>query len=213
MILAQLADPQIGFQNYEAELQRFRNEINLIQQSDCQVAVICGDLMHHVNRESLEVYLQELKKLTIPVYHVPGNHDTGSVEGCAAYKDLIGPLYYAVDLPDPAYRLIILDTSLWMEGGDPVEGEKMEHFFLHELASGKKIIIASHVPVFAENPDEDETYFNLPVDRRKWLLPLLKVPFLKTFHIAIRRLREAEYPVPNPRRTDLLRHLTDLSFR
>ena len=62
MILAQLADPQIGFQNYEAELQRFRNEINLIQQSDCQVAVICGDLMHHVNRESLEVYLQELKK-------------------------------------------------------------------------------------------------------------------------------------------------------
>ncbi len=134
--------------------------------------------MHHVTRESLAVYLQEIKRLKLPVFHVPGNHDTGSTEACTAYGELIGDRFYAADLPDPDYRLIVLDSFVWMKDPDSEQSLEMNAFLEQELLDARvrkqQIIMASHSPLFQEDPDEGEDYFNLPVPCRKYLLDLLK---------------------------------------
>lgn len=178
MIFAQMADPQLGFYDFEPELQRLRKAVKALNKSDCQAVIVCGDMMHRVDRESLAIYLREMADLKIPVFYVPGNHDVFSEAALDAYTGMIGPRFYAADLPDPTYRLIVLDTYLWMDLPDSAECLEMDEFLKKSLdeakAAGQKIIIATHSPVFLDSPEEEETYFNLPRVRRKWLLDLLK---------------------------------------
>ena len=54
MILAQMADPQVGFYDYEPELQRLRKAIGRLNESDCEAVIVCGDMMHIVTRDSLK---------------------------------------------------------------------------------------------------------------------------------------------------------------
>ena len=177
LVLAQLSDPQIGFKDYDAELARFRQEIDKLNQSDCQAVVICGDMMHVTTRETLTVFKKELSRLKLPVYIVAGNHDVAQKNSRPIFEEFFGPTFYAADMPSGGYRLIVLDTELWQH---PIEAltAKMDDFFQKELDAAKnankKIIIATHAPIFIESPDEKEEYFNLPKQRRKWLEDKLK---------------------------------------
>ena len=177
LVLAQLSDPQIGFKDYDAELARFRQEIDKLNQSDCQAVVICGDMMHVTTRETLTVFKKELSRLKLPVYIVAGNHDVAQKNSRPIFEEFFGPTFYAADMPSGGYRLIVLDSELWQH---PIESltAKMDEFFQKELddakAAGKKIILAMHAPIFIETPDEKEEYFNLPKSRRKWLSDKLK---------------------------------------
>ena len=177
LVLAQLSDPQIGFKDYDAELTRFRQEIDKLNQSDCQAVVICGDMMHVTTRETLTVFKKELSRLKLPVYIVAGNHDVAQKNSRPIFEEFFGPTFYAADMPSGGYRLIVLDSELWQH---PIESltAKMDEFFQKELddakAAGKKIILAMHAPIFIETPDEKEEYFNLPKSRRKWLSDKLK---------------------------------------
>ena len=177
LVLAQLSDPQIGFKDYDAELARFRQEIDKLNQSDCQAVVICGDMMHVTTRETLTVFKKELSRLKLPVYIVAGNHDVAQKNSRPIFEEFFGPTFYAADMPSGGYRLIVLDSELWQH---PIESltAKMDEFFQKELdnakAAGKKIILAMHAPIFIESPDEKEEYFNLPKSRRKWLSDKLK---------------------------------------
>ena len=177
LVLAQLSDPQIGFKDYDAELARFRQEIDIINNSDCQAVVICGDMMHITNRETLTVFKKELSRLKIPAYIVAGNHDVGQKNSRPVFEEFFGPTFYAADMPSGGYRLIVLDSELWQHPQEPLTAQ-MDAFLQKELdaakTSDKKIILAMHAPIFIESPDEKEEYFNLPKPRRKWLLDKLK---------------------------------------
>ena len=59
LILAQLTDPQIGFMDWDDELERFRQEIAILNSGDCQAVVICGDMMHYTSRKNMEFFQQE----------------------------------------------------------------------------------------------------------------------------------------------------------
>ena len=176
LILAQLTDPQIGFMDWDDELERFRQEIAILNSGDCQAVVICGDMMHYTSRKNMEFFLQELSRLKRPVFLVPGNHDIAQVaDSRAQWLEMFGPAYYAADLPGGNYRLVVLDSELWQHPTD--ETAQMDAMFLEELAkareSGKRIVVAAHAPVFVESLDEPERYYNLPLERRKWLLEQL----------------------------------------
>ena len=176
LILAQLADPQIGFKDYEGELARFRREIDLLNAGDCQAAVICGDMMHLTTRESLAFFQKELSRLQKPVYLVAGNHDVGQGPlSRQLFEERFGPTYYAVDLPGGVQRLVVLDTDLWQNPATATAA--MDDFLQVELtrarSSGQRLVLAVHAPVFIDSADEAEEYYHLPLERRKWLLRLL----------------------------------------
>ncbi|MCQ2396822.1 MAG: metallophosphoesterase [Lentisphaeria bacterium] len=173
-VIAQLADPQIGFKDYDGELSRFRKEIDIINESDCKAVVICGDMMHLTTRESLTVFQKELSRLKRPVFMVAGNHDVGQ-DSRELFQEFFGPTYYAADLPFDGYRLVVVDTNLW-QAPNPEENAKMDAMLLKELeaakVAGKKVVIAGHCPLFQEDEDEDEAYYNLPMEKREWLKEL-----------------------------------------
>ena len=176
LILAQRAEPQIGFKDYDGELARFRREIDVLNEGDCQAAVICGDMMHLTHRENMEFFQRELSRLRLPVFLVPGNHDIAqTADSRARWLEMFGPAYYAADLPGGKYRLVALDTELWQNPTD--ETAEMDAMLLAELAQARKnstrLVLAAHAPVFVESPDEPEEYYNLPKERRSWLLERL----------------------------------------
>ncbi len=173
MIIAQLTDPQIGFVDYDAELARFRREINILNRSDCEAVVICGDMMHRTHRKNMEIFKKELSRLKRPVFLVPGNHDIAyRPDSRTQWLEMFGPAFYAADLPNRKYRLVVLDTELWQHPTD--ETAKMDVMFLEELAAarknGRRIVLAAHAPIFVESANEPEKYYNLPMARREWLI-------------------------------------------
>jgi len=183
-VFAQLADPQVGFQDYDSELLRLRYEVDLLNGSDCQAAVVCGDMMHRVTSDSLAVFRSEMSRLRIPVHYVAGNHDVGNANVRVCYEEAFGPACYTADLAPSDLRLIVIDSNRWMLPPDDASA-KMDQWFQHELErakqDGKNVIVASHFPVFIDAPDEPETYFNLPVIRRKWLLDLMSRSPVRAF--------------------------------
>ena len=173
MILAQLADPQIGFEDHDNELARFRKEIDILNDSDCQAVVICGDMMHRTLQENMLFFKKELSRLRLPVFLVPGNHDVALYpDSRERWLELFGPAYYAADLPEKEYRLVVLDTELWRSPTE--ETARMDALLLDEIAkarkSGTRLVLATHAPIFVDNPNEPDQYFNLPTSRRGWLL-------------------------------------------
>ena len=173
LILAQLTDPQIGFGDWDDELERFRQEITYLNVSDCQAVVICGDMMHFTSRKNMKIFQQELSRLKRPVFLVPGNHDVVQMaHSRAQWLEMFGPAYYAADIPRSDYRLVVLDTELWQHPTD--ETAKMDALFLEELEkarkTGKRLVLAAHAPIFVDSLDEPERYYNLPKERRKWVL-------------------------------------------
>ena len=150
LILAQLTDPQIGFMDWDDELERFRQEIAILNSGDCQAVVICGDMMHFTSRKNMKIFQQELSRLKRPVFLVPGNHDIAQMaHSRAQWLEMFGPAYYAADLPGENYRLVVLDSELWQHPTD--ETAQMDALLLAELAkareSGKRLVLAAHAAV------------------------------------------------------------------
>lgn len=167
-ILAQVTDPQIGFNDYATEYNRLHNMVNILNDRDCQCVVICGDLAHDTSKkEHVADLKKELARLQKPCFLVRGNHD-----GARFFHDNFGPSYYAADLPFPGYRLVVVDTNLWTPEVLP-EAAKMEAMLLEELknakAAGKKVIMAGHCPIFYKHFDEKKDYNNLTMEKRQWL--------------------------------------------
>lgn len=170
-ILAQITDPQLGFNDFESERNRFHNTVNIVNDQNFQCAVICGDLVHNCyNKEHLEAFKQELSRLKKPYFLVRGNHDDEKL-----FRENFGPTYYAADLPFKGFRLIVLDTNLWTPKVLP-EAEKMEAMLLEELqkakAAGQKVIIAGHCPIFEKHFNEEKWHNNFTMEKREWMAKL-----------------------------------------
>ncbi|NIP94679.1 MAG: hypothetical protein GWO24_15060, partial [Akkermansiaceae bacterium] len=71
------------------------------------------------------------------------------------------------------FTFVIANTQLWKA---PVAGESEKHdaWFRKSLAEARSkrrpVVVVVHYPLFVEGPDEKETYWNLPVAKRREIL-------------------------------------------
>src|SRR5660397_194546 len=70
-----VTDTHIGSNNAEEDLERTVADINV--QSDIDFVVITGDITEMGTNKELALAKEILKKIKIPYYIIPGNHDTG----------------------------------------------------------------------------------------------------------------------------------------
>lgn len=115
----------------------------------------------------------------IPMRWVPGNHDIAddtvvpTPGRIAAYREAFGPDYYAFE--HGGVRFIVLNTVVIdhpERSGDAL-AEQMEFLYREIdliLERGVRGIVLGHHPLFTRDPDEEDTYWNLPVERRRDLL-------------------------------------------
>ena len=184
----QVSDPQFGFQTgdkgFEQESVTFEFVIASLNRLRPAFVVSSGDLVNRPGDPAQTAeYLRIAAKLdrSIPLYNVAGNHDVGNEptpETLAAYRQKFGRDYYSFRHGE--LFGIVLNTSLIQAPGKAqAEAAEQQAWLKEELgkarASGARhVVVFQHHPWFLERPDEPDQYFNLPLERRRAYLELLK---------------------------------------
>ncbi len=182
----QMSDPQFGMyaenRGFEQETANFEFAIAAANRLKPAFVVITGDL---INKAGDAAQIAEFKRIaakldrSIPLYAVPGNHDTGNEPtpaSLAAYRERFGRDYYTFKSHD--MEGIVLDGSI-IKAPQNVRDEaaKQEQWVRAELEKAKQagvkhVVVFIHQPFFLESATEPEQYFNLPLDARRRYLDL-----------------------------------------
>jgi 3',5'-cyclic AMP phosphodiesterase CpdA len=170
----QLCDPQLGMGGYEHDKASLGQAVKQINELECDFVVVCGDLVHHPADSSFQDFLDITGELDMPCYLVAGNHDVGNIPGdssLAYYREKLGDDYYTFKYGRKAF--VVVNTQLWK---NHVEGASAAHdqWFRKVLDdfAGRQIpvIVIGHHPLFVEEVNEEEAYFNLPLEKRMEIL-------------------------------------------
>jgi 3',5'-cyclic AMP phosphodiesterase CpdA len=175
---AQMCDPQLGMGGYQEDMQRFEQAVKQVNELHPDFVVICGDLVNRAEKSSYSDFNSIRRSFTAPCYCAPGNHDVGNTPTpklLKQYRELVGKDYYSFE--HKGYLFVVANTQLWKV---PLAGESEKHdaWFKSALeqAAAKKqpVFVITHYPIFVKDPEEAETYYNLPLEKRKELLTLFK---------------------------------------
>jgi predicted phosphodiesterase len=172
---------------------RYAEAIEAAERLRPDFVVMGGDM---VNDPVSEGELAELRRITdrldgVPMHWVPGNHDaaTDTVVPTAAslrqYRERFGPDSYAFD--HKGTTCIVTNTVVWQRPElVPDEWEAQRAFLEGSLRAARErgsahIVVFGHHPLFTAAPDEDDSYWNIPRERRRPLLDLLDAYGARTF--------------------------------
>jgi 3',5'-cyclic AMP phosphodiesterase CpdA len=129
----------------------------------------------------------EVRRITtrldgIPMHWVPGNHDIGedtvvpTEASVASYRAGFGPDHYAFEHEGTTF--IVTDTVVWDHPEKvPREWDRQLATLEEQLRAARgsrHTLVFGHHPLFTVSPDEPDTYWNIPTERRRIVLDLLK---------------------------------------
>ena len=174
--------PKVEGHKWDAS--RYRSAIELSNVLRPAFVVVGGDM---TDDPMSEEQLTELIAITgrldpqIPLKWVPGNHDVAfdkvapTVESIQRYRSVFGPDYYSFDYE--ATRFVVVNTSV-LDHPEHVPDELEAQFaFVEEaLATGQDsahIVLIGHHPLFVADPDEVDSYWNVPTATRRRMLDLI----------------------------------------
>lgn len=131
-----------------------------------------GDMIDDPNsQDQLDDFLEITARLDpdIPVRYAPGNHDIAAdtviptADSIAAYRAVYGEDYYAFDLGPVTF--LVLNTVV-IDHPENVPGELEAQLGFVEDSLARSPVVVGHHPFFIEHLHEDDTYWNLPAERR-----------------------------------------------
>lgn len=170
----QMCDPQLGFTNYLRDLKNFEQAVRQINELKPDFVVICGDLVNTPDDDSFNDFNRARRRLNMPSYCVPGNHDTGNAptqSTLRVYRKHVGRDYFCFRNKDCSF--LMLNTQLW-KSPLPGETEKQDAWLENALANarrqGRPVFVVQHYPPFVNTADEPDAYFNIPSIKRHALL-------------------------------------------
>ena len=181
----QLCDTQLGMGGYTHDIQSFEQAVKQINEIDPDFVVICGDLVNDAADSSYNEFKRIMKGFQVPCYPAPGNHDVGNIPNDTTlnyYRKTIGKDYYTFQ--NKGYSFIVTNTQLWKVSVEN-ESEKHDKWFKQTLDSlgnsNTAVLVIGHYPIFLKTPDEEEEYFNLPLEKRNEILALFKRHNVKAY--------------------------------
>lgn len=170
----QLCDPQLGMGGYERDVRTFELAVQQINASSADFIIICGDLTEAIDDSQIKEFKRIKAGFTKPAYCAAGNHDLSNNPNSATlelYRQRIGPDWLSFE--HKGITFAIVNTQLW-KANIPEECSRQEQWLdgVLDQAVEKEspVVIAGHYPLFDQDPNEKEGYFNLPLETRKALL-------------------------------------------
>ena len=169
---------------FEWDADRYRQAIAMANSIRPDFVVIGGDMVDdNDSPDQLEEVLRVTSRLdeAIPVFWAPGNHDIAhdtvvpTRHSIDKYREVFGSDYYAFDHAD--LRFVVLNTVV-IDHPENVVNEWEEQLAFLEwetgraAAAGSRVVLLGHHPLFIHEPDEADTYWNLPRERRRLILDL-----------------------------------------
>ncbi len=174
----QICDTQLGMGGYEQDLKTFKQAVNKINELKPDLVVLCGDLVNDTTDSSYSDFLKIKQGLNMPCYVAPGNHDIGKIPNDTTlgyYRKTIGKDYY--EFHHKGYSFIVTNTQLWKVNVEN-ESEKHDNWFKETLKNQNieqyPVFVIGHYPLYTEQPDEEEHYFNIPLSKRREILKLFQ---------------------------------------
>lgn len=172
----QICDTQLGMGGYKHDLNTFMQAVKQVNDLNPDFVLICGDLVHHATDSSYSDFLKIREKFKMPCYIAAGNHDVGNIPNDSTlsyYRKAIGKDYY--EFKNKGYSFIVTNTQLWKHDiGE--ESEKHDRWFQetlkNQIMKRHPVFVIGHFPIYIEQPDEDERYFNFPPGKRQEILTL-----------------------------------------
>ncbi|ODM89056.1 Serine/threonine-protein phosphatase CPPED1 [Orchesella cincta] len=157
--------------------------------------MICGDMLdaYPFEKSSIPFYngndrvirdlqykdfVQVFKELDpeIKLVFACGNHDIGDIptsQSVEQYRNQFGIDYFAFWVG--GVKFVVLNSQ-YFYSSDALPEEHEKHLdFVNKIAdpTAKYIVIFQHIPFFAKDPDEDDTFHSIRKERRLKLLELL----------------------------------------
>jgi 3',5'-cyclic AMP phosphodiesterase CpdA len=179
-------EPVPAVTGFEWDANHYREAVQIINTTRPELVVIGGDLIDDPNAEDqIDEFLDITSSIDkgVMVRWAPGNHDIANdfaaptPDSIQAYRDVFGPDHYSFRMGDTLF--IALNTPVIDHPEHvPEEWESQLAFLTEELAHAARsdldhIIVIGHHPLFVARPDEPDTYWNLPLERRRVILDLL----------------------------------------
>ena len=172
----QICDTQLGFGEYNRDIGNFKQAVKQINALKADFVVICGDLVNTASDSAYRDFLTVRSLFTMPCHLAPGNHDVSNNPTDSTllyYRKTIGEDYFKFD--HKGYSFLVVNTQLWKA---PMVGEteKFEDWLLTTLTSRqdrkKEKFVIGHIPLYVEDPGEEEGYFSIAPEKRKEILQL-----------------------------------------
>lgn len=196
----QMADPQFGMfatplllsvlgltwndDEFAKETELFERAIAHANRLKPAFVVICGDLVNrpgHVGQAAEFERIRRKLRDDVPLYLVAGNHDIGNAptpESLAWYRSTFGRDWYVFREGD--VQGIVLNSSLIKDPDGAANAAREQLAWLETTLAQpppdgvRHRFVFQHYPLFLEDPDEEDRYFNLPRERRSIYLRLFK---------------------------------------
>ncbi len=179
-------EPVPAATGFEWDASRYREAVEIINATRPDLVMIGGDLIDDPNSEDqIDEFLEITSGIDeeIEVRWVPGNHDIAddyiapTADSIRAYREVFGPDHYSFRMHDTLF--IALNTPVIDHPEEvPEEWARQLAFLTDELTHASRpdldhVIVVGHHPLFVAEPDEPDTYWNLPLERRELILGLL----------------------------------------
>jgi serine/threonine-protein phosphatase CPPED1 len=203
--IVQISDVQLGYTYARArqdslkpdnsfidtDKRYFESAVNCINKLSprADVVVNTGDLVNDSeNQNQWNDYLTVSDNIEAPLYEVMGNHEGWSASGVEKFKSRFKQNdFYSFTVKECQF-IVLNSWYLKFPDQNPLAANEQKQFLtsvLQDHAASKFRVILMHFPVYLQSPDEQEAYFNLPPDQRKWLLDVAlknKVKIILTGH-------------------------------
>jgi 3',5'-cyclic AMP phosphodiesterase CpdA len=171
---------------YEWDSRRYEEAVEAARQVQPDFVVMGGDMVDDpANADQVSEVLHITERLNgIPMHWVPGNHDAApdylvpTAASLRLYRDNFGPDHYVFEHQDTTF--IVVNTVVWQHP-EAVPEELGAQLAALETAlrsarraHSRHIIVFGHHPMFTSHPGEPDSYWNIPMERRRPILRLFK---------------------------------------
>lgn len=154
----QIADPQLGFcakgQDWHWTIDNLKATVARVNALKPAFVIVTGDLIHNwKNDEQAEAYREQIGRIdaSIPVFHLPGNHDMPkyAAEAVAKYRDAFGYDRFAFAYNGSAF--IGLNSNPMVCDGEraAADARAQLEWFGQQLERYRK---CNHIFVFSHHP-------------------------------------------------------------
>jgi serine/threonine-protein phosphatase CPPED1 len=188
LFFMQLTDPQFGMWTSDADFQQetanFAFAVASANRLRPAFVIVTGDLLNKSgDKAQADEYLRIAATLdrSIPLYHVPGNHDLGndpSAASIAAYVARFGPDHYTFRC-GPVLGIVLNSCLIKSPQHATQEAAEQDAWLRTELPQARQaqiphVIVFQHHPWFSDTIEEPDAYDNLPLQTRREYLDLLR---------------------------------------
>lgn len=181
-----IVEPVPATSGFDWDARRYERAVAEVDALRPDAVVMGGDMVDDLaDQDQIAAFLEITGRIdpAIEIHRVPGNHDVAfdgvrpTPAAIERYRSVFGPDHGAVRL-GPLWLVLMNTPMLDHPEACPAELDAqlafLEAALLAPPAGVEETILLGHHPLFLEEPDEPDSYWNVPIARRRFVLDLVE---------------------------------------